>query len=465
MTMSKSSIGKFIMVLLFGAFIVLTACDEDNNVNKDMTNVETNDDHSGNLDHDENEQNVDEDNLEPVTLLMMTHWNDGQFEHHFKNHLEEKYPHITLEHVRATKDDIEEEVFAKDLKPDIIMTSVDNYYLDIDLLLDLNPLIDSFNFDLDRLDPSIVNYLEEMSNEGELNGLPFVRPEYALVYNPDIFDMFGVDYPTDNMTWDEVIELARQVTGEKNGVQFRGLHPGLPGLFEFMLQQVENSHLVDPDTHEPVIEQNEPFKIYLQRLETIYSIPGNEMNPGDGEGLDERAVNVMRRGQLAMAADRAFASTYADKSAETGLNFDFVTYPRWGGEHGDYGPNEPGNGLVVTTISEHPEEAFRAIEYFLSDEYQTWQAAEGNVPAVVSQEVRDAYLQENEHYDILKDKNLAAITNAQPAPLPIKSQYESEILGDTNYGEDLANGEDINTIIRKMQEQAEGKAKEIQSKQ
>src|SRR5699024_6580833 len=302
MTMSKSSIGKFIMVLLFGAFIVLTACDEDNNVNKDMTNVETNDDHSGNLDHDENEQNVDEDNLEPVTLLMMTHWNDGQFEHHFKNHLEEKYPHITLEHVRATKDDIEEEVFAKDLKPDIIMTSVDNYYLHIDLLLALNPLIDSFNFDLDRLDPSIVNYLEEMSNEGELNGLPFVRPEYALVYNPDIFDMFGVDYPTDNMTWDEVIELARQVRSEKNGVQYRGLHPGIPGQFEFMLQQVEDSQLVDSETHEPIIEQNEPFRIYLQRLESIYNIPGNEMNPGDEDGLDERAVNLMRRGQLAMAA-------------------------------------------------------------------------------------------------------------------------------------------------------------------
>ncbi len=143
----------------------------------------------------------------------------------------------------------------------------------------------------------------------------------------------------------------------------------------------------------------------------------------------------MRRGQLAMAADRAFASTYAAASSETGLNFDFVTYPRWGGEYGDYGPNEPGNGLVVTTTSEHPEEAFRAVEYFLSDEYQTWQAAEGNVPAVIAQEVRDAYLKENEHYDLLEDKNLAAITNVQAAPLPIRSQYEPEILEGSNYGE------------------------------
>ncbi len=264
--MGKGRIDRHILILLFGIFSLLAACS--NNEQGGMTES---------TESAEGEENNPED-FEPVTLLMMTHWDDGQFAHHFKNHLEEKYPHITLEHVRATKDEIEEEVFAKNLQPDIIMTSVDDYYLDMDLLLDLNPLIELFNFDLERLDPSIVNYLEEMSNDGELNGLPFVRPEYALVYNPDIFDLFGVDYPTDDMTWEEVIELARQVTGERDGVQYRGLHPGLPGLFDFMLRQVEDAQLVDPETHEPMIEQNEAFKMYLQRLEVVYSIPGNEMN-------------------------------------------------------------------------------------------------------------------------------------------------------------------------------------------
>lgn len=458
---------QILLALLLGLILVVAGCSSgDQEVDGSADSNDATDTNSEQADSSDSE-NLDEvevEELEPVTLLMMTHWQDGQFEERLKVHVEKAYPHITLEHVRSTMDEIEENVFAKGLKPDIIMTSVTHEYLEMDLLADHNPLIDAFNFDLGRLDPAILGYLQEMSNEGELNGLPYIRPEYALVYNPDIFDAFGVPYPTDNMTWDEVIDLARQVTGERNGVHYRGLHPGIPGQFDFMFQQVEDAVLVDPETHEPIIDQNEAFKIYLERLQAVYSIPGNEMNAGDGDGLDERAVNLMRRGDLAMAADRAFAGSYVGRAVETGLNFDFVTYPRWGGEWGDYGPNEPGNGLAVTTVSEHPEEAFRVISYFLSDEHQAWQAAQGNLPAIVNQEVKDAFMQDHEHYELLKDKNLAAITHVEAAPLPVKSQFQSQILEGTNFGEDLKNGEDINTIIRKMQEQAEGNAQNIINK-
>src|SRR5699024_12294781 len=127
--------------------------------------------------------------------------------------------------------------------------------LDMNLLLDLNPLIEFNDFELDRLEPSILEYLEEMSHDGELNGLPYIRPEYALVYNKDIFDLFGVSYPEDNMTWDEVIDLAQEVTGERNGVQYRGLHAALPGVFEFMLSQVEDTYLVDRSEERRVGEE------------------------------------------------------------------------------------------------------------------------------------------------------------------------------------------------------------------
>src|SRR5690625_3617830 len=264
--MGKWKLDRHILLLLFGIFMLLAGCasgEVDGEGQGNAGDTENND-HVNNTDVDANHaENVsEEENLEPVTLLMMTHWEDGQFENRLKSHVEDKYPHITLEHVRSTMDEIEENVFAKNLEPDIIMTSVTDYYLEMDLLLDLHPLIDKNNFDLDRLDSSILKYLEDMSNDGELNGLPFIRPEYALVYNPEIFDLFGVPYPTDNMTWDEVIELAYEVTGERNGVHYRGLHPGLPGQFDFMMRQVENNLLVDPETHEPIIEESEPFKIY-----------------------------------------------------------------------------------------------------------------------------------------------------------------------------------------------------------
>src|SRR5699024_11629237 len=118
-------------------------------------NEEPKADASTNTDGASNNETVNNEDgeLEPVTLLMVTHWWDEQFKFTFKEHLEEKYPHITLEHVQSGSDELEENVFAKDSKPDIMMTSVSDYLLDIDLLLDLNPLIEQFNFDINRPEP------------------------------------------------------------------------------------------------------------------------------------------------------------------------------------------------------------------------------------------------------------------------------------------------------------------------
>lgn len=451
------SIVLFLVLLLFG-------CSSDNDTSQTPTNNEEN--NLTNIENNNNDDNSNEgidnnleDDLEPVTLLMVTHWGDGQFEENFKQHVEEALPHITLEHVQSRQDELEENVFAKNLKPDIMMASVTDYLIEIDLLLDLYPLIEKFGFDLGRLEPGIMDYLKNMSHEGELNGLPLIRPEYALVYNPDIFDLFGVSYPRDGMTWEEVIDLAREVTNQINDVHYRGFHPGD---FDFMMRQIPTAEYVDPETHEPTIADSEPFRIYLERLEATYNIPGNMLESPEG---DDRAVNMLRRGELAMAADRAFAGAYVSNYVDSGVNFDFVTYPIWGGEYGSYGPNEPGNGLVITNITEHPEDAFRVVEYLLSDEYQMWQASTGNLPAVITSEVREAFMRDHEHYDILKEKNLEAIISMEAAPIPIKSQYESEILDGTDYREGLYHGEDINTIIRKMQDQAEANAKDILSRQ
>lgn len=44
---------------------------------------------------------------------------------------------------------------------------------------------------------------------------PVVNNTMSLYYNKDLFDKFGVSYPKDGMTWDEVLELNRQL--DKNG--------------------------------------------------------------------------------------------------------------------------------------------------------------------------------------------------------------------------------------------------------
>lgn len=404
---------------------------------------------------------VEEVKQEAVTLLMMTHWEDEVFKRNFKEPIEAQYENITLEHVQARSSEIEE-LFAKKVFPDIIMTSELEFYNEMEFLMDLNPLIEQSGFDLNTLEPNILEYLKSISKEGEVNGLPFVRPEYALVYNPDVFDLFGVDYPTDGMTWEEVIALAPQVTGEANGKMYLGLHPGE---YDFMLWQVPGSRLIDPVTHKPNIKGNEAFEMYLKSLQEIYAIPGSQPNFDDFKTTEEvftyRPVKFMQRGNVAMVVDRGFPRSYAGSD----INFDFVTYPVWGGEHGEYAPNEPGNGFVVTTKTEHPKEAFQVVSHFLSEDYQKWQSAvEGNVTALVSEDVREAFFTEHEAYEVLQEKNLQAMFKLEPAPIKGISPYESEILEGIDFKKALFEGEDVNTIIREMQEQAEANYKDVISR-
>jgi len=58
-----------------------------------------------------------------------------------------------------------------------------------------------------------------MTYEGKRWGLPWDSGAYALFFNHDLFQAAGVAVPdpTRRMTWDELIQLARQLTVDQNG--------------------------------------------------------------------------------------------------------------------------------------------------------------------------------------------------------------------------------------------------------
>lgn len=55
-------------------------------------------------------------------------------------------------------------------------------------------------------------------DDGDIYGIPTKQEIYVLFYNKDIFDNAGVEYPHSQMTWEEVIELAKKVTNPSKGI-------------------------------------------------------------------------------------------------------------------------------------------------------------------------------------------------------------------------------------------------------
>ena len=58
--------------------------------------------------------------------------------------------------------------------------------------------------------------------QGKIMSLPLYTGTRAIMYNKEIFDFFGVEYPTKQLNHAELLELAKQLTGDMNGKQVYG---------------------------------------------------------------------------------------------------------------------------------------------------------------------------------------------------------------------------------------------------
>ena len=65
---------------------------------------------------------------------------------------------------------------------------------------------------------------DQITVDGELYEMPFRSDFWVLFYNKDLFDAAGVDYPTNDMTFDEYDALARKVASDEFGSQVYGSH-------------------------------------------------------------------------------------------------------------------------------------------------------------------------------------------------------------------------------------------------
>lgn len=419
----------WIFLLLLGLIVLIIGCSNRSNEAGEKTNGNGND--------------------EQIEIKLMIHWGEKEFESIFNQHIKEALPHIKLVHIQSGDRDEMEEHFARGNVPDIMMGTNYRMYQEFDLLMDQMPLIEKHGVDLSKFDQGIIDSLKANALEGEINALPVFKNLYVMTYNKDIFDAFGVPYPKDNMTWDEAIELAKQLTGEKDGKKYHGIFPGSLGL-----QQVGTT-LVDPETNEPTILDNKELRMYLERIEEILHIPGNLP---DLESSEEIATYMYKGAGADTAFDFALfpfrdqANGLTWREDEAGLNFDWVTYPVWGGDYPDYTPNELLNTLFVTKESKNPDAAFEVIKYLLSEEYQKASVSTGGGTALLNEDIYKKFGTELEHADRIAQKNVDALFAYKSAPIPKRSQFESAEVMIHAY-QRLIEGEDINTVLRKMDEE------------
>lgn len=92
-----------------------------------------------------------------------------------------------------------------------------NLYMSNDMLLDLTPYIEESGVDMSNYYADIA---ELYSYDGKQYAMPKDHDTIALLYNKAIFDQYGVDYPTDDWTWEDYYNAGKAITdaGKADGV-------------------------------------------------------------------------------------------------------------------------------------------------------------------------------------------------------------------------------------------------------
>lgn len=457
----------FLISLIWVAiFSLLVACsnDEGSGINN---NNQSSEDKNNSEEVLNQEDEIDEEPAlqftdEEVVLRVSTVWGEDYFMERIGNYVEEKYDHITLEHVDwdGTTEGMEEN-FAENVIPDVLLATNQNALNELDMDYPLDEMLASYQIDPEtdlNIPGALLDEIRSRDQEGGLIGIPQERSFYGLYYHKEVFDLFGIEHPDPEvgMSWDEVMEVARKMTTTRDGVNYCGLRFD-DYTHSIPLNQM-STNLTDPETGEVLFTSDPKFTKYMELMDSYYSIPGIL---DESCGLAERNLGMLLSFHGFMAQTWMGGETDEEK-IEIYEHIDVAPIPTWSDAPG-VGPTPGGvHPWAINAYSEQKDAALQFILAGVSEEYQTILSRDGT-PSIL--EIPEVIEQFGANNPVLDDKNTDAFFADTPASPPeVKSPYDSIVGGfPIEDFEEEEGAMDYQQFLRQAQEEAEIKIVEYEA--
>lgn len=240
----------------------------------------------------------------------------------------------------------------------------------------LNSYIEASGYDLSGFAGIESNY----AVDGEQYALPFRSDFWVLFYNKDLFDAAGVDYPTNDMTWEQYADLAEKMTGDGNyGTHY---HTWLSAVVNWDVCDGQNT-LIDGDYSDLAY-----FYELYQRLEDA----GACMSYDELKAAGLHYSAAFANGNIAMLPmGYWFVSTLIgyNKDGTCNFNWGIVSVPH---KEGVPAGSSFGNltGAMINAKSENKDLAWEYISWLAGEEGSIATASTGTRPAWVSEAVAEA---------------------------------------------------------------------------
>lgn len=315
-------------------------------------------------------------------------------------------PHIEIEVVSAVDyesrrysdnqedepDSLEEmeKLMTGDNPPDLVVLDYSElgHFINQNLLTPLDSYIVDDEFDIDGYVPAVIEGLKTIGN----NNLYALAPQFtasALIYNRNIFEQAGVEPPTDNMTWNQVFDLARRVSTGEGTEKTYGFN-FTPNMYSDVMDNLNiytaplNLEVMDENKDNMLISSQQWHDVW-NTIIGLYQdevIPTREKMYELREEIEESgsrffSSDLFLSGKLAMAVINYYQLNEiitANRNAANiegfdGIPWDVVTVP----VHEEY-PNVGGFVdlspiMAINANASNPEDAWELIKFINSEEW------------------------------------------------------------------------------------------------
>lgn len=238
----------------------------------------------------------------------------------------------------------------------------------------------------DSLDLSVYSgAAEELTFEGSIYALPFRSDIWVLYYNKDLFDAAGVAYPTNDITWDQLDALAREMTSGSGNEKVYGTH------FHTWRSTVELGTVQDGAN--TVIATDYSFMKPMYDMVTAMQDDGIIMDFGSLKAGQIHYSSVFKNSQIAtLPMGSWFIGSLIAAKDDGEFDFDWgvVKYPH---PEGVEAGTTAGTltSLAINENSQNKEAAWDFIKFYSGVEGAKALAATGNLPAIRTPEVLEVF--------------------------------------------------------------------------
>ncbi len=220
-------------------------------------------------------------------------------------------------------------------------------------LLDITDYID--NSDLD-----VSNYgamWETSDYEGDYYALPTRSTCWVLFYNADLFDEAGIEYPGNDLTWEEYGDLAVELQDAL------GVYGGywVPWIYQFASVQA-GIYVDDPDTS--------MIQYSLELLNRFYNVDQTHMSYEEMTATSADYIVEFESGRCAMLPNGEWVVNMLMEDEESGdcdINWQVAAMPVPEGVEPETSWGQF-QYAAITSECEHPDEAFDFLAYLCGDE-------------------------------------------------------------------------------------------------